>query len=263
MLEEFKFPSEYDYSDSENFLENSDLADVRRDKRINARKRRRFVRVNIVILVFLLVIGVGIGFLYHHFSVESYECPFQTAFNNRDFYALAELSPEDFDFNAAILDPLRNTYEPPFVIAVRRGDYQMVRELYRLGANINVRFGIFNYTPLHRSVDNQGTHILEFLLARVENPDPRDDRDWTPLHRAVLANRYDMSEILLAAYADVNAQTADGSTALHLAIRAGRANMVELLLSHGADRWLENNRGETALDSALALENTEIIELLN
>jgi len=259
-LKEFKFPSGQDYSLKK--LDEASYVDSRRDKRIAARKRRRFFRINAIIICILAAIALGVGYLYHAFLITPYTCPLYTAVNDNDFDALYELYTDGFDLNQPILDSERGAYYPAVVIAVRRNNYEMVNALFEFGADINVVFGaaqstplhlaaelgtsqmvdsLFqrgadiyalnrdSKTPLHLAVNNLRPQVLALLLEHTENPDPQCQLGWTPLHRAAQAGRGEMLTLLIEAGADVNAQTLDGWTPLRLAENAGNVWVVELL----------------------------------
>lgn len=262
-MNEFEFPSEFDYD--EKFVDNDALIDARKDKRIAARRRRRIIRLNVIFLCFIILAGgiSGITWLFNQVSEPLFSEELAYAIINEDFELLRLLVVDGIDLNEEVFDFQRHTYEIPIIIAVRRGSVRMTQELLAHGANPNIMFGTHGATLLHyTAVYSSRNEILQILLDYTSNPNPSDFMGWTPLHRTAQAGRLDALETLLAAGADVNFQTIDGNTALHLAANAGRIIIVETLLAANADKNIENNSGDTALDKALSRGTVQIIELL-
>ncbi|XP_071410917.1 ankyrin repeat domain-containing protein 12 [Pithys albifrons albifrons] len=114
--------------------------------------------------------------------------------------------------------------ETPLHMAAIRGDVKQVKELIRLGANVNVK----------------------------------DFAGWTPLHEACNGGYYDVAKVLIAAGADVNTQGLDDDTPLHDSASSGHRNIVKLLLRHGGNPFQANKHGERPVDVA----ETEELEML-
>ncbi|XP_053570891.1 ankyrin repeat domain-containing protein 12 [Bombina bombina] len=109
-------------------------------------------------------------------------------------------------------------------MAAIRGDISQVKELIRLGANVNVK----------------------------------DFAGWTPLHEACNMGYYDVAKVLIAAGADVNTQGLDDDTPLHDAASSGHREIVKLLLRNGGNAFQANKHGARPVDVA----ETEELELL-
>lgn len=110
-------------------------------------------------------------------------------------------------------------------MAAIRGDLIQVKELIRLGANVNVK----------------------------------DFAGWTPLHEACNLGYYDVAKLLIAAGADVNTQGLDDDTPLHDAASSGHRDIVKLLLRHGGNAFQANKHGARPIDVA---ETEELEQLL-
>ncbi|XP_075441477.1 ankyrin repeat domain-containing protein 12 isoform X4 [Ascaphus truei] len=110
-------------------------------------------------------------------------------------------------------------------MAAIRGDISQVKELIRLGANVNVK----------------------------------DFAGWTPLHEACNMGYYDVAKVLIAAEADVNTQGLDDDTPLHDAASSGHRDIVKLLLRHGGNAFQANKHGARPVDVA---ETEELEQLL-
>ncbi|XP_018409106.1 PREDICTED: ankyrin repeat domain-containing protein 12 isoform X2 [Nanorana parkeri] len=115
--------------------------------------------------------------------------------------------------------------ETPLHMAAIRGDLSQVKELIRLGANVNVK----------------------------------DFAGWTPLHEACNMGCYEVAKILVAAGADVNTQGLDDDTPLHDAASSGHRDIVKLLLRHGGNAFQANKHGARPIDVA---DSEELEQLL-
>ncbi|KAM9307589.1 ankyrin repeat domain-containing protein 12 [Gastrophryne carolinensis] len=115
--------------------------------------------------------------------------------------------------------------ETPLHMAAIRGDLSQVKELIRLGANVNVK----------------------------------DFAGWTPLHEACNMGFYEVAKALVAAGADVNTQGLDDDTPLHDAVSSGHRDIVKLLLRHGSNAFLANKHGIRPID---VVETEELEQLL-
>lgn len=110
-------------------------------------------------------------------------------------------------------------------MAAIRGDLSQVKELIRLGANVNVK----------------------------------DFAGWTPLHEACNMGCYEVAKVLIAAGADVNTQGLDDDTPLHDAASSGHRDIVKLLLRHGGNAFQANKHGARPIDVA---DSEELEQLL-
>ena len=64
---------------------------------------------------------------------------------------------------------------------------------------------ISQYTGLHQAAANWDVEAIAALLAKGENPDPRDASERTPLHVAAYLERHEAMRALVKAGADANA----------------------------------------------------------
>jgi len=105
----------------------------------------------------------------------------------------------------------------PLHLAAYFGSLRTVRLLIDMGANPLAQAGNL-FTPIHMAAisDREGTDaVLDFLVRKVDNVDPRssDDIYVTPLHMAALAYPHpDKVEILLENGADPNIKLKNGTT---------------------------------------------------
>ena len=106
----------------------------------------------------------------------------------------------------------------PLFAAARNGDVKAIRTLAAQGADLNVREGV---------------------------------NDWTPLEHAVHKHQVASLVALLDAGADPNRSSPNGTTPLMMAAGYGYTDMVQILLKRGADAKLTDHNGMTALDLAI------------
>ncbi|XP_068093280.1 ankyrin repeat domain-containing protein 12 isoform X2 [Hyperolius riggenbachi] len=116
--------------------------------------------------------------------------------------------------------------ETPLHMAAIRGDLSQVKELIRLGANVNVK----------------------------------DFAGWTPLHEACNMGSYEVAKVLIAAGADVNTQGLDDDTPLHDAVSSGHREIVKLLLRNGGNVFQANKHGIRPIDVAETVELQQLLK---
>jgi hypothetical protein len=144
-------------------------------------------------------------------------------------------------------------------LGIQTQDVRMVTAALEFGANPAEHEAGLLDIALDANADN--TVILELLLARGADPNPRLLNDYTPLHRAVESDNVLAAEALLRHGADANAATQIDAyeTPLMLAARQGKLDMIRLLLRHGANPQYKNRLGQTAA-SVAAKRSRGVIE---
>ncbi len=115
-----------------------------------------------------------------------------------------------------------------FFQAVRSGDYNEVKRLIGVGADVNAQ-------------DNFGE---------------------TALMKATYYEHQEVAQLLIENGADVNIQENSGATALFFATERGYLEVAILLIENGADVNIQDNIGSTALTWALTGGHEEIAKLL-
>lgn len=189
----------------------------------------------------------------------------------RSVEALADAVEASFDWKSAtvagvvrdakLLSDLRTkieSFDPPLVRAVMRGDEAAVRELVKGGADLEaVTLGYLN--AVTAAASSGKTEILRALLAAGAKPQPEYGR---PLQEAARAGHLEAVRLLLDAGLPVNHQDGAGDTALIEAAIGGRADVVSFLLSRGADMNARNKDGGSALGYAQSQGHARVVELL-
>ena len=98
-------------------------------------------------------------------------------------------------------------------------------------------------TALHLATLLGSSQVVNMILDRTVNVNPKDLEGRTPLHLAVYCGYDRVVNVLLEHGADTNAQDYNGSTPLHIAILMSYDLIVEDLLDYGADIYIEDNNG--------------------
>ena len=126
--------------------------------------------------------------------------------------------------------------------------------LLKHGAELNVRRGKFNDTPLHLAMRWDWFKLAETLLDHGADTNAENNELMAPLH--ILSEGWieggeghvlNLALLLLKHGVEVNRRDKDNETPLHLAIRWNQFKLAEILLEHGADANAENNEFMTPL----------------
>ena len=180
------------------------------------------------------------------------------------------------------------------VIAAKHGHSQIVQLLIDSGANVNAKtessetalffaakddktvdivqllldnnadinatstFG----SPLIVAAEKGAVAVLQLLLDRGANTEPKDGHIYNALHRAVIARQLKSVKVLLENQADIEALDSRGNTALIIAARSGSGDVVKFLLEKGAKIDVNGNMGWTPLHIAALSDQPFIATLL-
>lgn len=187
-------------------------------------------------------------------------------YNEKSFLAAAAASDVtavrgfvDADICPDARDP---SGETALIAAASRGDMDIVKELLRGGADVNVgvRGG---YTAMHLALINKRDDIADLLLAEPKlDVNARGTDGVTILMTYIWRRRADVVEQLLQRGADVNLQEHDGDTALHAACNTGDLKVLRSLLVKGARPNVKNKLGGTPLMWAAVYGYQDAVQLL-
>ena len=145
--------------------------------------------------------------------------------------------------------------------AVATRDLSRVRELLKLGADINARGEEHDETPLILAAKFADAALIRLLLDAGAEVNARDDKRRTALFYAPVSTA--VFKALLEAGADVHARDQEGDTILMRKVsECAPLAEVEELLRLGIEPGVRNKAGETALDVADSLGLVLVVERL-
>ncbi|MBI4650359.1 ankyrin repeat domain-containing protein [Candidatus Desantisbacteria bacterium] len=139
---------------------------------------------------------------------------------NNDLEAVKKLIAEGVDLEERY--PVLNGFNDehtPLLVACRDGHYEIVKELLKAGANVNVTEPTFGAVPLHKATYNGHANITALLVKQsgININFQGPSNGYTPLHDALWHGYADCSEILINAGARLDLKGHDGKTPLDIA----------------------------------------------
>ncbi|KAK6628009.1 hypothetical protein RUM44_010491 [Polyplax serrata] len=181
--------------------------------------------------------------------------------------------------------------------AAAEGHVDVVKQLIKHGANVNIQDKVHGNTALHEAswkgyskcvealcqaskinlhVKNAGgfapLHLAcqnghnqscrELLMANC-NPDLQNNYGDTPLHTSARYGHAGVTRILISADCQMSDQNKNGDTALHITAAMGRRKLTRILLEAGCDPNRRNKQNERAKDIAARKDLIEIIEIID
>ena len=157
---------------------------------------------------------------------------------------------------------------PPLMLAVWRGESEMVRALLKAGAKVNDRLHL-DYaqgtTALMWAALHGDAKMIQLLLDAGADINAHDDESpytdaETALIKAAKGGYVSAVQVLVTRGAKVDDRNCLGETALMVAAEVGAAETARLLLDSGADVNARDKHGMTAL--MLAFDDRETVEAL-
>ncbi|KAL7641411.1 UNVERIFIED_CONTAM: hypothetical protein RMT77_008551 [Armadillidium vulgare] len=157
-----------------------------------------------------------------------------------------------------LVDALTNDGYTALHVAVQYGRANVVEALLGWGANLKIKGGTNQESPLHLAARvRDGEKCAEMLLKSGADPNlPREDGQ-TPLHLASQHGNIRCLKLLLEDVTKPQSQSLNGETALHLATKALRVDVAKILIDNvkrkNGDEAVAklintmNIKGETAL----------------
>jgi ankyrin repeat protein len=180
-------------------------------------------------------------------------------------------------------------------MAMRFGDVEALKELFRKHPELVSSADITGRTPLHQAAYWGQNEIMRLLLSDKANIEAKDMTRQTPLFKAAICGctgaaellirngaqvnivddfretpmmaaagggNYGTVLLLLACKAHVNTRDREGMSALHEAAIGGHRNVAQLLMASNADVNMRDNEGETPLFCAVKDGRSKVVQLL-
>ncbi len=158
-----------------------------------------------------------------------------------------------------------------FMFAVIRGDQTKVNAMIRRGVNINERSrGEFGYTPLHLTVLQSNTIMIQLLLEAGADVDKKSKGVGnTPLHMVAWISselqRKKVLEYLLDNNADPNIQNKDGEILLHIFVRRNDKDLITFIAKNYPDTFdprIVNKKGKSPIMLAKQMGRKDLVNIL-
>lgn len=172
-----------------------------------------------------------------------------------------------FSTNKTLLDALNND-ETPLMVAVRKGNQEMVEILLRAGADPLTR-NSERKNVLHLAVENGNIAMVKILSVNKQlimstwnrYEDDNSSDYYTPLHISASKGYKEVCNVLLEAGADPLATTGRGETTLHTAVISRKKDIVCFLSANKQLINIKDKAGRTPLlfASFLSLEICEVL----
>ncbi len=113
--------------------------------------------------------------------------------------------------------------------AARRQIRKVVEAFLENGADIEVRCGDENQTPLNKAARSSVAEAVKALVKAGADLEAANASGYTPLHEAAAEGEAESVRILVAAGADIKARTSEGETPAELVASLGRDDAAEVL----------------------------------
>ncbi|XP_053093545.1 kinase D-interacting substrate of 220 kDa B isoform X5 [Pangasianodon hypophthalmus] len=144
------------------------------------------------------------------------------------------------------VDSRSDSGQTPLMLAAEQGSVEIVQELIRRGANVNLD-DVDCWTALISASKEGHVEVVKELLANNANLEHRDMGGWTALMWGAYKGRVEVARLLLEKGANPNITGQYSVYPVIWAAGRGHAEIVRLLLQHGAKVNCSDKYGTTAL----------------
>ena len=120
-------------------------------------------------------------------------------------------------------------------------------------------------SPVDLVIEKGSLDLLRFVVEKVKNKNPADDRGWTPLHSAAYFGNSEKYRLIMQKVHDKNPVDHNGMTPLHIASQLGHLDVCKLIVQNIKDiRGInpENRFGFTPLNFAQEEKKWKIVAFL-
>uniref|UniRef100_A0A672I561 Kinase D-interacting substrate 220a n=1 Tax=Salarias fasciatus TaxID=181472 RepID=A0A672I561_SALFA len=144
------------------------------------------------------------------------------------------------------VDSRSDNGQTPLMVAAEQGNLEIVQELIRRGANVNLD-DVDCWTALISAAKEGHIEVVKELLENNANLEHRDMGGWTAVMWAAYKGRTDVAQLLLERGANPNITGQYSVYPIIWAAGRGHADIVDLLLQHGAKVNCSDKYGTTPL----------------
>ncbi|KAM8737597.1 kinase D-interacting substrate of 220 kDa B isoform 1-T2 [Acanthopagrus schlegelii] len=144
------------------------------------------------------------------------------------------------------VDSRSDNGQTPLMVAAEQGSLEIVQELIRRGANVNLD-DVDCWTALISAAKEGHIDVVRELLENKANLEHRDMGGWTAVMWAAYKGRTDVAQLLLEKGANPNITGQYSVYPIIWAAGRGHAEIVHLLLQHGAKVNCSDKYGTTPL----------------
>lgn len=149
-------------------------------------------------------------------------------------------------------------------MAAKNGHIGVIKSIITKGESVNVLTND-NYAALHLAIEAGQPDVVESLLGHGADVHVKGGpENATPLHMSCKigdARGEKCTKMLLKSGANPNLPMSNGCTPLHISAQAGGVRNIPLLLENGADVNKQDNHGETALHAAVRSCNFKALKV--
>ena len=167
--------------------------------------------------------------------------------------------------SVALPKSLTHYITPPFIVACKKGNVQIVSALISTGVDID-EFDVLNMSALYVAVAYGNTQVVRALLQAGSDPNIPDLPNSTPLAKALLMacrkGNLSITKLLINHGANAYRANKAGHTSLHIASGHGLDPIAKALLQAGMDPDVPDVGGWTSLMMASEAGNTETCQTL-
>lgn len=207
-----------------------------------------------IAVVCIVIVYVIVSIVNEPISEEVFE-----AVEKGDVKRMQTLIKRGADVNVRTEDKEGDT---PLILAIDKGNAQMVKLLLQNGARVDMTEKSQNNTPLLIAVDRKRPEAVKMLLLHDADPNLFNVEKTTPLHLAVLHRSIETARQLVEHGADLNCRDINGFAPLHVAARDNYNNILSDLIQKGANVDVKNEAGDTPLHLAIQNGNKAAAETL-
>lgn len=164
-------------------------------------------------------------------------------------------------------DPVDSNGATPLWLAAGKGNADLVRELLKAGAKVDVTPNDDIRQPIHQAARNGHVEVARILLDAGASPTPEndgyDESDLSPFLLACGSGNVELVNLFLDhPEVDVHMTSGNGKGALHLAAEGGNVAVSQVLIDKGCEIEAREEEGRCPLMVAAQYGHLAIVELL-